>query len=59
VVLLEISEGKRLRGRRRHRWDVTIEMHVKEINGRHRSHPAKDPKNWRGLLSTAMKYGVP
>jgi len=56
------SEGKRLFGRPKHRWE-NIKMDLKAIWVRgcrlHSSGSEQDRVQWRGLENTAMEFWVP
>jgi hypothetical protein len=53
-------EGKRLRGRFRHRWEDNIRMDLREVGreGVDWMHMAQDRDQWRAVVKTVMKLRV-
>jgi hypothetical protein len=60
-VLVGKSEGTRLLGRPRRRWEDNIKMHLQEVGGGCGDwmELAQDRDSWRALVSSVMKFRVP
>jgi hypothetical protein len=60
-ILVAKSEGKRLLGRSRSKWEGNIRMDLGEIRseGVEWIHVAQDRHQWRAVLNTVMKLRVP
>jgi len=59
-VLVLKPEGKRPLGRPRHRWEVSIKMDLREVEGGgDRMELAQDRDRWRALVDTVMNHRVP
>jgi hypothetical protein len=60
-ILVRKSEGKRLLGRRRHRWEDNIKMDLRERgwSGMDWIDMAQDREQWRALVNTVMNLHVP
>jgi hypothetical protein len=61
MILVGKPEGKRPLGRQRRRWVDNIKMDLGEIgwDGRDWIELAQDRDQWRALVNTVMKLGVP
>jgi hypothetical protein len=61
IILVGKSEGKRLLGRPRHRWETNIRMDLREIKWEDVdwTHLAEDRFQWRAVVNTVMKLRVP
>jgi len=60
-VLVGKSEGKRLLGRLRHRWEDNIKMNLQEVGcgGMDWIELAQDRDGWRALVNSVMNIRVP
>jgi hypothetical protein len=60
-VLVRKTEGMRLLGRSRHRWEDNIKMDLREIvwGGMDWIHLACDGDEWRVLVNTVINLRVP
>jgi hypothetical protein len=60
-VLVRRSEGKRLLGRPRRRWEDNIKMNLREkgIDGANWIQLAQDRVQWRACVNTVMNLRVP
>ena len=60
-ILVGKPEGKRPLGRPRHRWEVNIEMDLKEVDcgGVDWIELAQDRDRWRALVNAVMNLRVP
>jgi hypothetical protein len=60
-ILVGKSEGKRPRGRPRHRWVDNIKIHLREIglDGMDWIELAEDRGQWSPLVNTVMNLRVP
>jgi hypothetical protein len=60
-ILVGKPEGKRLLGRRRHRWEDNIKMTLRDIRlcGMDWIDLAQDRDQWRALVNTVMNLRVP
>jgi hypothetical protein len=60
-VLVGKSEGKRLLGRPRRRWEDNIKMNLQEVRcgGMDWIELAQDRDNWRALVNAVMKLPLP
>jgi hypothetical protein len=60
-IYVGIPEGKRSRGRPRHRWEDNITVDRREIESEDTDwiHLAQDRDCWQALFNTAMYFRVP
>jgi len=60
-VLVGKTEGKRLLGRPRHRWEDHIKMNIQELGcrGMEWIELAQDRDSWRALVNAVMNLRVP
>jgi hypothetical protein len=60
-ILVEMPEGKRPLGRRRHTWVDIIKMDLREIgwSGMDWINVDQDREQWRALVNTVMNLWVP
>jgi hypothetical protein len=58
---MEKTEGKRQRGRRRHRWDYNIKTDLKELflEDMGRTDLSHERDKWRAIVNAVMKLRVP
>jgi hypothetical protein len=60
-ILVRKAEGKRLLGRRKHRWEVNIRMVLTEMgmDGVDWLHLAQDRNQWRAVVNMVMNLRIP